>query len=161
MEASEPLKRPGDYIMSGHESDGGQPPDAVARGAFGAGSPPRVPHDGAVAEAGRQGNPAKEPEPDLLPDQRRGARSGPGRRGHGPETRLRLVSPVLPGSRAVPDARHDAARDASKRGRRERRPKLGRPPDALALGPQGAEHRLPVESHRHAMPARDRYRGGG
>ena len=37
----------------------------------------RLPDDGAVAEAGRQGNPAQEPEPDLLPDQRRRPRGDP------------------------------------------------------------------------------------
>ena len=75
----------------------------------------RLPHDAAVAEARRQGNPAQEPEPDLLPDQRRRARGGPGRGRHGPEARLRLVPPVLPRPRALPDARHDAARDAARR----------------------------------------------
>ena len=40
-------------------------------------SAPRLPHDAAVAAARRQGNPAQEPEPDLLPDQRRRPRSDP------------------------------------------------------------------------------------
>ena len=64
--------------------------------------------------------------------------------------------PVLPRSRAVPDARHDAARDAARRRRRQGRPELGRPADAVALGPQAAEHHLAVEPDRHAVPARHR-----
>ena len=40
----------------------------------------RLPDDAAVAADRRQGNPAQEPEPDLLPDQRRGPRGHPRRR---------------------------------------------------------------------------------
>ena len=52
----------------------------------------RVPHDAAVAEARRQGNPAQEPEPDLLPDQRRRPRGDPRRRRPG------TCSPATTGS---------------------------------------------------------------
>ena len=130
----------------------------VRQGLSATGSAPRVPDDGAVAEARRQGNPAQEPEPDLLPDQRRRARSGPRRGRHGPEARPRLVLSLLPRPRAVPAARHDAARDAARRRRRQGRSELRRPPDAVALGPQAAEHRLAVEPDRHAVPAGGRLR---
>ena len=50
--------------------------------------------------------------------------------------RLRLVLPLLPRPRALPRPRRDAVRDAAGGGRREGRPRLGRPADALALGPQ-------------------------
>ena len=71
---------------------------------------------------------------------------------------LRLVLSLLPRPRPLPVARHDAARDAAERGRRERRSQLRRPADALPLGAQGAEHRLAVEPDRHAVPAGDRLR---
>ena len=45
-------------------------------------------------------------------------------------------------------------------GRRRGRPQLGRPADAVALGPQAAQHRQPVEPDRHAVPAGRRLRGG-
>ena len=117
-----------------------------------------VSHDAAVAPHRRQGNPAQEPEPDLLPDQRRRPRSGAHRGGHAPARRLRLVLSVLPRSRAVPHARHDPARDAARRGRREGRSELRRPPDAVALGPQGAQHPVAGQPHRHAVPAGGRRR---
>ena len=41
----------------------------------------RLPADADVAQARRQGDPAQEPEPDLLPDQRRRARGGAHGRG--------------------------------------------------------------------------------
>ena len=63
---------------------------------------------------------------------------------------LRLVLPLLSRPRALPAARHDADGDAALGGRRRRRPELRRPPDAVALGPQGAQHRLDVV----ARPAR-------
>ena len=66
--------------------------------------------------------------------------------------------PVLPRSRAVPRARHDAARDVPVGRRRQGRPEQRRPADAVALGPQGAQHRLAVEPDRHAVPARRRLR---
>ena len=50
-------------------------------------------------------------------------------------------------------ARHDAARDAARRGRRQGRSGVGRTADALALGPQAPQHRLAVESDRNAVPA--------
>ena len=71
---------------------------------------------------------------------------------------LRLVLPVLPRSRAVPAARHDAARDVARRRRREGRSELARPPDAVALGPHGAQHRVGVERDRHAGAAGRRRR---
>ena len=74
------------------------------------------------------------------------------------QARLRLVLSLLPRPRALPDARRDAARDAPGARRREGRSELRRPPDAVALGPQAAQHRLAVEPHRHAVPARDRLR---
>ena len=72
-------------------------------------------------KTGRQGNPAQEPEPDLLPDQRRRPRGGPRRRRPGAEAGYDWFYPVLSRSRAVPAARHDAARDAARRGRRQGR----------------------------------------
>ena len=51
-----------------------------------------VSHDAPVAAARRQGNPAQEPEPDLLPDQRRRPRGGPRRR------RPDAASPATTGS---------------------------------------------------------------
>ena len=41
------------------------------------------------------------------------------------------------------------------------RPCVRRPPDAVALGPQGAQHRLAVEPDRHAVPPGDRMRRSG
>ena len=41
------------------------------------------------------------------------------------------------------------------------RPELGRPPDALALGPRRAERRHQVLAHRHPVPAGGRLRRGG
>ena len=113
----------------------------------------------AVAPDRRQGNPAQEPEPDLLPDQRRRPRGDHGRgRPHAP-ARARLVLSVLPRPRALPRARHDAVRDVPERRRREGRSEQRRPPDAVALGPQGAQHRVAVEPDRHAVPAGRRLRG--
>ena len=66
------------------------------------------------------------------------------------QARARLVPSLLPRSRAVPDARHDAARDAPRRRRREGRPELRRPADAVALGPH--EHSTSCRSR--ARPAR-------
>ena len=39
-------------------------------------------------------------------------------------------------------------------------PGVGRPPDALALGPPAAEHSVAEQRHRHAVPARGRLRRG-
>ena len=69
--------------------------------------------------------------------------------------------PVLPRPGALPDARHDAARDAAGGRRRQGRSGLRRPADAVALGPRAPQHRLAVEPDRHAVPARDRRRRSG
>ena len=74
-----------------------------------------------------------------------------------PEARLRLVLSVLSRPRAVSRARRDTpemllARVGPKTIRARR------PPDAVALGPPRAEHRLAVESHRHPAPASGRLR---
>ena len=66
--------------------------------------------------------------------------------------------PVLSRSRAVPDARHDVARDAAGRRRREGRSEFRRPPDAVALGTQEAQHPVAGQPDRHAVPARGRRR---
>ena len=63
---------------------------------------------------------------------------------------LRLVLPVLPRPRALPRARHDAARDVPRGRRRQGRPEQRRPPDAVALGPQGAA----TSCRSRARPAR-------
>src|SRR5205085_10830731 len=56
-----------------------------------------------------------------------------------PARRLRLVLPLLPRSCVVSRPRHDAARDAARLGRLERRSGKRRPADAIALGPPAAE----------------------
>jgi 2-oxoisovalerate dehydrogenase E1 component len=61
--------------------------------------------------------------------------------------------PHLPRPRALPRPRRDAARDAAERRRRQGRSELRRPADAVSLGTHGPEHRVPVESDRHAVPA--------
>ena len=55
-------------------------------------------------------------------------------------------------------ARHDAARDAAGRRRREGRSEFRRPADAVALGPQAAQHPVAGQPDRHAVPARGRRR---
>ena len=55
---------------------------------------------------------------------------------------------------------HDAARDVPVGRGGQGRPEQWRPADALALGPQEAEHRLAVEPDRHAVPARRGLRRG-
>ena len=122
-------------------------------------SPPIA--DAPVAADRRQGDSAQEPEPDLLPDQRRRPR-GRARRGrHASARRLRLVLPVLPRSRALPGARRHAARDAPAGGRREGRSRVRRTPDAVALGQPAPEHRLAGQPDRHAVPAGGRLRRSG
>ena len=54
---------------------------------------------------------------------------------------LRLVLHLLPRPRALPGPRHDGHRAAALGGGRGGRPQLRRPSDAVALGPQGAQHR--------------------
>ena len=108
-----------------------------------------------VAAAGRQGNSAQEPEPDLLPDQRRRPRSHSRRRGHDDPPRPRLVLRVLPRPRAVPHARRDAVRHAAAGRRREGRSGVTRPPDAVALEQPDAAHRLAGQPDGHAVPAGD------
>ena len=117
-----------------------------------------VPHDAAVAAHRRQRNTTQEPEPDLLPDQRRRTRSRADRGRHAPAAGLRLVLSVLSRSRVVPDARHDVARDAARRRRREGRSEFRRPPDAVALGTQETQHPVAGQPDRHAVPARGRRR---
>ena len=73
---------------------------------------------------------------------------------------LRLVLPLLSRPRALPRPRHDADRAVAVGGRRRRRSQLGRPPDAVALGSQGPEHRQRVEPDRHPVPAGGRVRRG-
>ena len=68
----------------------------------------RLPIDAAVPAARRQGDSAQEPEPDLLPDQRRGTRGRAGRRGHASARRLRLVP-----RRTIATA-HSASRSVSR-----------------------------------------------
>src|SRR5215204_544693 len=153
--------RPGLY-NGGDESDRDQGCSrAYLRGAVRERPAPRLPHHGHVAEAGRQGNPAQKPESDLLPDQRRRPRGGAGGSRHDAEAGARLVPSLLPRPRAMLGARHDPARDALEWGWRQGRSQFRRPPDAIALGPQGPEHRLAVVADRHAVPARDWYGGSG
>ena len=80
--------------------------------------------------------------------------------GRAPQGRLRLVLPLLPRPRAVPRPRHDAARDAAGRGRRQGRSELGRTADAVALGPPRAQHSLAGQPYRHAVPSGGRLRRG-
>ena len=132
-----------DIIRAAHEGRperAGTPPATPAQraristGSSRAAAAGRVPLHAPLAQARRQGNPAQEPEPHLLPDQRRRPRGGARRRRPDAETRIRLVLSVLPRSRAVPAARHDAARHAARRRRRQGRPEFRRPADAVALG---------------------------
>ena len=74
---------------------------------------------------------------------------------------VRLVLPLLPRPRARARARRHARRDAAAGGRRGRRPRVGRPPDAVPLGRARAQHRQPDVVHRQPVPARGRLRGGG
>ena len=73
---------------------------------------------------------------------------------------LRLVRALLPRPRALPPARRHALRDVPPGGRRQGRPGVGRPADAVALGIQTAEPDLQVLVHGHPVPARRRRRGG-
>ena len=114
-----------------------------------------------VAPAGRQGDPAQEPEPDLLPDQRRRPRGGARRGRPDAQAGVRLVlSRTTATARSASQLGMTPLEMLLARGRREGRPELRRPPDAVALGPQGAQHRLAVEPDRHAVPAGGRRRRG-
>ena len=110
-----------------------------------------LPHDGVVPEARRQGNPAQRSEPHLLSDQRGRPRGRRHRRGPDPQSRIRLVLPSLPRSGLVPGPGGHAARNAPERRRLQGRPKLGWPSDALALGAQEPQHRVPVEPDRNPV----------
>ena len=74
------------------------------------------------------------------------------------EAGVRLVLSLLSRPRVVPAARRHAARDAARGRRQQPRSELRRPSDAVALGRQGAQHRLGIEPHRHAGAARGRRR---
>ena len=119
-----------------------------------------LPPDAPLAAARRQGNPAQEPESDLLPDQRRRTRGRAGGGRGAPPRRLRLVLSLLSRPRAVPRPRHDAARDAARRRRGQGRSQLRRAADAVALGAPRAQHPVAEQPHRHAVPAGRRLRRG-
>ena len=111
-----------------------------------------LPHHAAGAPDRRQGDPAQAPEQDLLPDLRGRARGRARGRLQGLPPRLRLVLHLLPRPGALPRSRHDRHRAAAVGGRRRRRPQLRRPPDAVPLGPQGAEYRQRLQPDRHSVP---------
>ena len=103
---------------------------------------------------------AEAAEQDLLPDERRRPR-GRARRGRPRTSRRRLVLSLLPRPRALPGARHDAVDQLLEAVGARRRVRLGRPPDALALGqPRSATSRR-RRADRHAVPAGRRVRRGG
>ena len=112
----------------------------------------RVSHDAPLPSPRRQGDPAQAAEQDLLPDLRRRPRGRAHGRRDGLQAGPRLVLYVLPRPRALPAAGDDAGRDALLRRRRGHRSQLRRPPDAVALGPQEAQHRLHLLPHRDAVP---------
>ena len=74
---------------------------------------------------------------------------------------VRLVLPLLPRPRAGPRAGRHALRDAAASGRRRRRPRVGRPPDAVPLGRARPQHRQPDVMHRQPVPPGGRLRGSG
>ena len=106
----------------------------------------------------RQGDPAQAAEPDLLPDLRRGTRGRPGRGGPAAEAGRGLVLLLLPGPGALPGSRNELRRHAPPGGGRSRGPAVRGPADAVSLGVEGAEHRLHLEPHRHAIPECGRVR---
>src|SRR5438132_12522092 len=85
--------------------------------------PPHVP----LPPSRRSGDLAQAPEQDLLPDLGRRARGGARRPRSGAAPQLRLVLPLLPRSRHMPRAGHDAAGAPSFGRRRGRRPVLACP----------------------------------
>src|SRR5580700_6617412 len=122
---------------------------------------PYLPHHVPLAPSRRQRNPTQAPNQNLFPNQRRRPRRN--RRSSRPaaEARLRLVPRLLSRSRPSPSARNDAARNASRSGRRKRRTQQRRPTNALALGPQKNPSNHALLSNRHAMgpiPRRSRSR---
>src|SRR2546426_6364619 len=125
---------------------------AAREGGFARHVPRHVP----LPPSRRPGDPAQAPEQDLLPDIGRRPRGGARRRRQGAAPHVRLVLSVLPRPRPVPRPRHDVDGDAPVGRRRGRRPELGWPPNAVALGPQGAPHRDPIEPHGDPAAA-----GGG
>src|ERR1700735_1209922 len=120
---------------------------------------PHLPPDVSLAPPRRPRNPAQAPEQNLLPDQRRRTRRRSGRRRPCPEAGLRLVFPALPRPRSHARARCHSLRNDARSSRRERRSCVRRPPDALTLGPSETQRRLPVITHRDAIPSRRRLRG--
>ncbi len=66
--------------------------------------------------------------------------------------------PLLSRPRALPRPRHDRHRAAALGGRRGRRPQFRRPADAVALGPEGPQHRQHLEPHGHPVPPGGRCR---
>ena len=80
-------------------------PSTSCRASTGATLLAHLPHDVPVAPDRRQGDPAQAAEQDLLPDQRRRPRGGPGGGGHGAAPGLRLVLRLLPRPRADAAAR--------------------------------------------------------
>ena len=141
--------------VDGHERAAGPCALAVrlASGRPVAGAAPLLlPHDAAVAAARRQGDPAQEPEPELLPDQRCGTRGYSGRGRDGAPARPRLGVSVLSRPRARSGPRRDGDRHAPERGGRPRRSAFRRPPDAHPLELRPSPHRLPVERLHHTVP---------
>ena len=84
--------------------------------------------DDPVEEAGRQGDPAQEPEPDLLPDQRRRARGDPRRGG------ARRCGPATTGSFPTTATGRSASPSASRRTRCCWRPSARRTTRRRAAG---------------------------
>src|SRR5262249_59178712 len=101
-------------------------------------------------------DPVEEAEPDLLPDLRGWPRGGAGGCRSRPQTRLRLLLPLLPRPRALSAARHDREGDAALGGGLGRGSQLGRPADAQPLGAQAAPDRVAVEPAGGPVPPRPR-----
>ena len=113
-------------------------------------SAPRVSRDAAVAPVGRQRDPAQEPEPDLLPDQRRRTRGGPCGLGHG------LPRRATTGSCRTTATARCAWRSASRRSTcccRPSAPRTTRPATAVRCRRTGAAAHS-TSSRAAARPAR-------